>query len=202
MPLAAYYGIETFGFWARFWYNPEYVRQHDAFPIVQDLADDDLEHGATMFFVFVAFALHLLVPAWRLSQRIATLLASEAAAKCKLIISATPLDEEPTWDRVVVPELLRLSTQTLPALSAGFGASLLAAILGFWLSAIVALGLAQREGSFSFLIFGVLFAYLPFSLTLDVQGLSFDVQVAHLVAPHAPRIAPQSAPFPPGTVMP
>ena len=133
--------------------------------------------GAVPIGLFWAYLLPLSVWAWWLSLKEASVLVSDKVTECRNLIDKTSATSA-EWDARVVPELLTLINDTLPALSSGWADGLLAVWASMWVLALgfgaMFLDNVNGYGDTVFLPLTVAFACIPLGLAADAAGASSD----------------------------
>ena len=116
---------------------------------------------------------------WWMALKTAAALASDAVVDCrKKLVAADPSD--PSWDAEVAPAVLHLVQTTLPALSTGFGDSLLMVSGSFGVMALGTFAAALQNPIPSTFVAAFVVAVVPLVITWDAAAASSKCERIHV----------------------
>ena len=99
-----------------------------------------LQRSNAVLWSGITVLIYPMLLAWYLALKEASILVSDEVVETRKKIVGTKVDSA-EWESAVVPQVLRLIDETLPALSSGWGDGLVAIWAGFWVQAIGAFAL-------------------------------------------------------------
>ena len=118
-----------------------------------------------------------LCGAWFVALKEAAVLAADAVVETRKQIRSAPVASA-EWDGVVVPRVLGLIQKTMPALSSGFGTSVLGVVFGFWLNALglFVVFVDGKTGALPWIFVLIAVSVIP---VYDVASVSSDCDSIH-----------------------